>query len=309
MEGVLGATPLHRLARGPNGEWKGLLPLYRVRSRIFGDYLISLPFLNHGGPLGGAGSRFHLAEDAVRQAHGLGVDLLELRTRQDWEALPNELRRNERKVTVVLDLPSDPEELFREGLRAKVRSQIRRPLKAGMSARFGPDEVEPFIQVFRRTMRDLGTPVLPPELFRRLPRVFGDETVFGAVYRDGRPVAAGCGFHFQGEFELTWAGSLKEHRREAPNMLLYWAFMERAIRDEARRFDFGRCTPGSGSHKFKRQWGGRDVPLPWLQWSPQGMQAPPNPDSGRYNRAIQAWQRLPLGLANRLGPPLARRIP
>src|SRR5207247_15197 len=118
-------------------------------------------------------------------------------------------------------------------------------------------------------------PVLPRAFFERLATTFGGLVVFGAVYRGAQPIAAGCGFAWRDEFEMTWASSLREHNRSAPNMLLYWSFMEQMIARGMRVFDFGRCTAGSGTHRFKQQWGGADVPLPWLQWSSRNTAATP----------------------------------
>jgi len=96
----------------------------------------------------------------------------------------------------------------------------------------------------------------------------------------------------------------------APNMLLYWALIEEAIRRGARTFNFGRCSPGSGTHRFKGQWGGKDHPLPWAQWSPKGVSATPNASSGRrFGLATAVWKKLPLGLANVVGPWLSRNLP
>jgi hypothetical protein len=92
-------------------------------------------------------------------------------------------------------------------------------------------------------------------------------------------------------------------------MLLYWAFMQRAIVRGVRVFNFGRCTPGGGTHRFKRQWGGTDVPLAWRQWSANGVHATPSPERPVYRAAAAVWRRLPLALVNRLGPVLARQLP
>ena len=92
-------------------------------------------------------------------------------------------------------------------------------------------------------------------------------------------------------------------------MLLYYAFMEESIRRGASVFNFGRCSPGSGTHRFKLQWGSEDQPLPWAQWSPSGVTATPNPEQGKFGLAIAAWQRLPLPVANTLGPLISRSLP
>ncbi|MDH5761184.1 MAG: FemAB family PEP-CTERM system-associated protein [Gemmatimonadota bacterium] len=306
MTDDLGHEPFYRVARDRAGEVGGVLPLVRVRSRIFGDYLLSMPFLSYGGPLGSTGAQEVLVESAVEMARRLGVDLLELRARTP---LPGNLDVSDRKLTVLMDLPPSSEELWENGLRAKVRSQIRRPMKGGMEARFGHDLVYPFYEVFSRTMRDLGTPVLPRSFFEAIAGRMARHLVFCVVEHQGRPVAAGCGFLWNGEFEITWAGALREFSREAPNMLLYWALMEESIRRGANTFNFGRCSPDSGTHRFKRQWPSRDERLPWAQWSPSGTAATPNPDSAKFRLATAVWSRLPMGITNRLGPLLSRSLP
>lgn len=300
--------PHYQLAIDETGEIAGVLPLVRVRSPIFGDYLVSMPFLNYGGALGTELAQRTLMRSAVEEAERSGVDLLELRNRLEV-AEPAGLRRSDRKVTVILPLPDSSQLLFEKGFSAKLRSQIRRPMKEGMEVRFGQDLVGDFYSVFSRNMRDLGTPVLPRSFFEAIARVFSREAIFGAVYHNGIPVAAGAGFLWSGEYEMTWASSLREYNKLSPNMLLYWGFMEEVIRRGGTTFNFGRCTPEGGTHKFKLQWGSRDVPLPWLQWSAGAAESTPSPDSRKFQMAIAAWQRLPVGIANLIGPVISRQIP
>jgi len=309
---VMGQALGHRctyLVARDRGSIQGVLPLVRVRSALFGHYLVSVPFLSYGGPLGSAEAVRSLSEEATAIAAKSGADLLELRGRCPTDVAP--LTTNVRKITVLLDLPSDPEVLWNEGLKAKVRSQVRRPQKEGMVTRFGPGELDAFYRVFSQGMRDLGTPVLPRAFFQRIVTELGPQVELASVYLGDVAVAAGFGFVWNDEFEITWAASLRDYNRMAPNMLLYWSLMERMIERGLRVFNFGRCTPGGGTHRFKKQWGdARDVPLPWAQWSPSGVAATPNPDGGRLFRyATRAWSRLPLAVANRLGPPLARNLP
>lgn len=306
MEEVLGHPTLYLEARDEAGKLQGLLPLVEVRSRLTGRYLLSLPFLNYGGALGTPEARRALSDRARREAEERKVDLLELRARSP---VSTSLQVNRRKVTVLLDLPDDPEVLWKEGIPSKLRNQIRRPRKAGMELRVGAGELPAFYRVFARTMRDLGTPVLPRSLFEGMRDELGPQVRFAAVYHDEVPVAAGCGFLFRGEFEITWAGFLREHSREAPNMLLYWGLMERMIGEGVRVFNFGRCTPGSGTHRFKKQWGGRDESLPWLQWSRGGEEATPDHERRLLRIASSLWSRLPLPVATRMGPFFARRLP
>ena len=306
IERTFGHECVYLEARDEAGTLTGVLPLVFVRSAIFGRYLVSMPFVNYGGPLGTPEAVGALTAAAVAEANRRRAKLLELRGRV---AQPVDLPASHRKITVLLDLPAgDPEELMGR-LPAKLRSQVRRPQKEGVEVRFGPDQVEPFYRVFARHMRDLGTPVQPKRLFDTIASVFPDDAWYACAYLAGQPVAAGCGFRWADEFEITWASALREFNALAPNMLVYWRMMERCVVAGVRTFNFGRCSPDSGTHRFKRQWGGRDEPLWWYQWSPGGTATTPSKDEGAYAWGPRIWRRLPLGIANLLGPLVVRGIP
>ncbi|HET7188410.1 MAG TPA: FemAB family XrtA/PEP-CTERM system-associated protein [Gemmatimonadaceae bacterium] len=308
LERVFGHECLYFVARDTtSGHVAGVLPLVRVRSLLFGHYLVSMPFLNYGGPLGSADAIMALVDHVVALAARTAVKLLELRSRTP---LPIDLPVSHRKLTVVLDLPADANALF-TSLPAKLRSQIRRPRKDGVTVKFGAAEIPAFHQVFAHHMRDLGTPALPKAFFEALADVFPGDVHFAVAYHDEQPIACGCGFLWNGEFEITWASALRSHSAMSPNMLVYWELMERMTRAGAHLFNFGRCSPDSGTHRFKMQWGGREEPLWWYQRAAaaNGVAATPSPDHGIFSLATRAWQRLPVALATRLGPSIVRNIP
>jgi FemAB-related protein (PEP-CTERM system-associated) len=301
-----GHEPIY-LAASSAGGLRGVLPLVRMPRLGSGRVLVSMPYLNYGGPLGDAAARTALSRAALDEARNSRARRLELRSRRPHEVEVPGLEPGRDKITVVLDLPGDADVLFEGVFRAKLRSQIRRPVKEGMEAVFGLDHLAGFYRVFSENMRDLGTPVLPLSFFTAVRDVFPEHVDFGLVLHEGLPVAAGCGFHLGEEFEMTWASSLRAFNRQAPNMLLYWAFMQRCIERGRTRFNFGRCTPGAGTHRFKLQWGGEDHPLAWRSWPPAS--SAPDAGSGPMRLATSAWRHLPLSVTNRLGPRLARRIP
>ena len=306
MSDVLGHEPRFLAAVDDAGEWRGVLPLVRVRS-VLGHYLISLPFLNDGGPLGEKRAQEALVEHAVSEAKRSGAGLLELRSRNE---VPGPVQSSDRRVAVHLNLPSSVEELWKETFRAKLRSQIRRPGKEGMVFLFGAGELDAFYKVLAHNMRDLGTPVLPRVFFERVEALFGSRLIFAVTYtKDGKPAAAACCFLWRDELEVMWASSLRSLNHLSPNMLLYSGLMEEAIARRVRTFNFGRCSPGGATHRFKQQWGGRDVPLPWPSWSRDGATGVPSADRMMYRLAIGVWKHFPVAVANRLGPPLARLLP
>lgn len=306
MERVYGHECIYLAARDARDSLVGVLPLVRVRSVLFGHYVVSMPFVNYGGPIGTPGAARALGAAAAERARADGAKLLELRARARQ---PVDLPVSHRKITVALDIPPEGSEAMFKKLDAKVRSQVRRPAKEGITYRFGTDQVAPFFAVFAEHMRDLGTPTQPLALFRELARTFPESAWFGCAYLGETPIACGCGFRWENEFEMTWASSLRAHSKTSANMGLYWAFMEKAAASGATVFNFGRCTPGGGTHKYKRQWGGRDEPLWWYQWSASPAVSTPSPDDGAYSWGPRLWRRLPLPVANLIGPCLVKYIP
>jgi serine/alanine adding enzyme len=305
IERVFGHECLYLEARDEAGALAGVLPLVRVRSLLFGHYLVSMPFVNYGGPLGTDAAIRELVSRASELAAAQRVKLLELRSRVP---LPIDLPVSHRKITVVLDLPADVESL-RKQIGKKRRGQIRRPEKEGVTVRFGADQVEAFFHVFARHMRDLGTPTQPLAFFRAIADAFGEEAWFAGAWHQGRPVAAGAGFRWGSEFEITWSSQLNEYKSIAPNMLLFWSFMERAVTERLTLFNFGRSSVGSGTHQFKSEWGSRDEQLWWYQQSDRPEAKTPSPDDGAYSWGPRLWRKLPLPLATALGPRIVRSIP
>lgn len=303
---------LYLVAEDDRG-WRGVLPLVHVRG-LLGHFLISLPFMNDGGPIGDAQASECLVAAAVEIARHRRAKKLELRTRS---VVPGPVRTLHRKVSVHLALPATVEDLWGKTFKAKLRSQVRKPSKEGMTARVASgaavaaqsgSALDDFYSVFCNNMRDLGTPVLPKTFFQALTRAFKDDVVFIAVSAPNGAVAGGaCCLIWRDQMEITWASTMREWNPLAPNMLLYSTAMEEAIRRGMRVFNFGRSTPGSPTHRFKQQWGGQDVALPWATWSKGD--GGDTGESAIQRAAIALWKRLPVAIANRYGPALARQLP
>jgi len=286
----------------------GILPLVRLKSRLFGDFLVSLPYVNYGGVLtqSEAADRL-LLDSAAALASALGVSHLELRElRPRGSAWP--VRTD--KVIMESGLATSADEHW-AGLPSKLRSQVRRPQKAGATTRIGGAELlNDFYAVFARNMRDLGTPVYGRSFFATIAREIPENLEVVIAELAGEPVAAGVLLHYGGRTEIPWASSLRSANRLGVNMLMYWECLKRAIDRGSRVFDFGRSTLDSGTYHFKRQWGAAPVPMYWHYWLRGGGELPRlNPSNPKFALAIAAWQRLPLWLANGLGPHIVRNLP
>lgn len=298
-------TPYLAAWRGP--DLAGVLPLVRVRSVVFGHYLVSLPFVSYGGPLGDAAAQRALGEAAAGMAKG--ARLVELRSRAPLADPGPSLTLVSRKLTVVRDLvPGDYDATFKQ-FDSKLRSQVRRAEREGLEVRFGHDQLAAWHRVFAEHMRDLGSPAHGLAFFTRLCDLLGDRAWVGVAWLGNEPVAGGLAIENGPEVEISWASALRRHAKIAPNMALYGAFIRRACERGFSAFNFGRCSPGSGTYRFKTQWGSRDEPLAWYQAGAAQPSAPPNPEQGAYGTAVKVWQKLPLAFTTPVGARLIGGIP
>lgn len=308
IESSLGHRGHYLMSSDEAGRVNGVLPLVRVRSMLFGDFLVSLPFVNYGGPCSDDPSIDRdLVNAAVDLARELGVRHLELRVEHPVDV---DLQVRSRKVSMRLPLPSTPDELW-AAIGTKMRNKIKRVERENLTVRMGrEDQLDAFYSVFATNMRDLGTPVYSKRLFESVLRELPDSTWIGAIYLGDEPVAAGLIVGFRDAIEVPWASSLQKVNSIRANTLLYWHLLKFSCEQGYRVFDFGRSSPDSGPYEFKRQWGATPLPLNWQYWIPEGSALPDlAPDNPKYQQAIKIWQKLPVSLTRIVGPHIVRNIP
>jgi FemAB-related protein (PEP-CTERM system-associated) len=279
-----------------------------MRSILFGNFLISVPFVNYGGLLcKNESAKEQLLGAAERLRQSLGATHVELR--HLGRGL-NGIESRKHKVSMFLDLAPDLDSQW-QVFNAKLRNQIRKAEKGGLYFKLGHlDLVDGFYAVFARNMRDLGTPVYGKSFFRKILEVFPNNTRIFAVYYKTRMVAAGIGSWFRNTLEIPWASSINDYKALCPNNMLYWEAIRFAIGKGFTKFDFGRSTPDEGTYHFKKQWGAKPVQLYW-QYLMAGHGTMPDlsPSNPKYQAAIRFWQQLPVSATKALGPLIVRNIP
>jgi len=295
------------LARDSEGNVKGILPTMHLQSRLFGNFLVSLPFVNYGGPLATHPEvATQLMAAASERAVALQCSHTEIREtapRDDWASRTH-------KVTMIRQLPASDSE-FEQQLRAKTRSQAKRALQTAATIAVGGDELlNDFYRVFSRNMRDLGTPIQRRSFFESILQTFVEETFLVVVYINKRPVATAFLLAHGQSLEVPWASALREYNSLSVNMLLYRRILATAIERGYTWFDFGRSSKDAPTYRFKRQWGAEPHTLHWHYWLAPGRELPSlNPDNPKYRLVINAWQRCPVWLTNQVGPYLVRNLP
>lgn len=304
-------------ARTEQGELVGVLPVVRQRG-LLGDFATSIPFFNYGGALANADetalAMMNCARDHVCK---LGCSYLELR---DVRQRPGDWQVRTDKVSMLLDLPATADALSKQ-LGSKLRSQIKRADREAIVVRSGSvDLLDAFYAVFAENMRDLGTPVYPRKFFRTILERYCADTQLLVIEHQGRPSAAGFLVFDGRRAEIPWASCRAAAKPIGLNMKLYWELLTYSMERGCTSFDFGRSTVDSGTFKFKKQWGAQPLQLHWHRWerggakrmhgdSSPGTATKSGPSGRLMHVATAAWQRLPMPLANFLGPLVSPSLP
>jgi len=286
----------------------GILPLVRLKSLLFGNYLVSMPFFNYGGVVADSDEvEKELLNHAEKLRKQLGCSHIEHRLAS---ASNCSLPVREDKVCMYLSLPTDADELW-QSIGSKRRAQVKRPIREGASFKVGGLELlDDFYYVFCRNMKDLGTPVYSKSFFKTILQDFPENATIAQVYLDDRPAGTGFLLNHQGMQEIPWASTLREFNRFGVNMYLYWNILKHSIESGFKCFDFGRSSKDAGTLKFKKQWGSEEKQLFWYYQLEQNQQIPQmNHQNKKYELMINTWKKMPLGLCNALGPHIVKGLP
>ncbi len=288
----------HLLVAEQDGAIRAYLPLSEIRSPLFGNLLASTGFGVDGGILSSdSASARLLADEAVKLAERLDCPAIELRggtPPEGWRVSEGSY------VGFARDLPQGDEAILK-AIPRKQRAEVRRALGFGLDVTIDRD-VATHHRVYSESVRNLGTPVFPRRLFEAVLEEFGEEADILTVSQEGKPLASVLSLYFNGTVYPYWGGGTHEARAARANELMYYALMCHAAARGCARFDFGRSKAGTGAFAFKKNWGFEPQPLRYAHY---GEARDANPLSPKYRLRIALWRRLPLWLANRLGPPIA----
>ena len=288
------------------GELLGVLPLAEVKSLLFGHSLSSLPFCVYGGIVADTPEAARvLRREACRLADSLGVGALELRNDRasdsDWPV--KDLYYTFRKRIAADD------EVNLKAIPNRQRAMIRKGVKEGLHSEWD-DGVDRLYRVYAESVRNLGTPVFSARYLRILREVFARDCTVLMITQGGRDVAGVMSFYFRDEVLPYYSGSISRARSiRGVNHFMYWELMRSAAAEGYRLFDFGRSKIGTGPFSFKKNYGFEPQPLPYEYYLVKADALPDvNPSNPKYRALINTWTRLPLPVANAVGPYIARSL-
>lgn len=293
------------------GEIVAALPLSEVHSPVFGRLLASTGFAVEGGVLAlrdvDATALFAATEELAQRR---SCPTIELRggilpeNRAGWTI------RHDSHCGFVAPLADDGDEQLL-AIPRKQRAEVRKGLEKPLAITIGTGAQDRAVHhaVYAESVRNLGTPVFPRSLFDAVLNHFGDDADILSVWHDGKPVASVLSLYHRGAVMPYWGGGTMAARTLRANDRMYFELMHHARNRGCTRFDFGRSKTGSGAWHFKRNWGFEPTPLGYAQWTaPDAERRDADPTSAKHALQIALWKRLPLAVANRLGPLIARGL-
>jgi len=308
IENTYGHKPVYLIAK-TNDRITGILPLIHVKSPLFGSSLISTAFTVGGGVLADdPASEYALMTMAAAIGDDRQVDYVELRGgagQAGW------VTKDATYAGFISDIPADEGENL-SAIPRKKRADVRKGIKAAEAgdltvSRNG--DIDTFYALYAESVRNLGTPVLPKRLIDNLAAAFGDDMDVSVVRASGTPVAGLAGFYHKGTVMPYYGGASPAARSLHAYDYMYWAQMRHAAERGCTRFDFGRSKVNTGAYDYKRYWGFEPQPLAYHYHLVKADEMPDiNPNNPKFRLLTNVWSKLPLPVANRLGPLIASQL-
>lgn len=289
------------------GSIQGILPLVHIKSALFGNSLSSLAFCVYGGPAAIDEEAIEALDRAARDlAQRLDVSYLEYRHLSPRH-YAGAVEKADLYVTFRKAIDPDIEKNML-AIPRKQRAMVRKGQKLGLHSEVDAD-CRRLYKVYSESVRNLGTPVFGRNYFDELKREFKDDCEVLVVHHEGEPVSAVMSFYFRDEVLPYYGGGTARARELAANDFMYWEVMRRACERGYRLFDFGRSKRGTGAFDFKKNWGFSPQALPYQYILRRGDKPPDvNPLNPKFRIFVEAWKRLPLPLANLVGPYIVRQL-
>ena len=305
---AFGHKPFYSVAT-KNGEIAGVLPLFQLKSFLFGNIISSVPFGAYGGILADSNETFQLLlEKAQNVTQECNADYLELKF---FNSKVCGLHEPGLHYTFIKEISSDHDENMK-AIPRKQRAMVRKGMKSGLSAHVGVGDqyLDDFYRVFARNVHQLGTPVYPKKWFQFLLYEFGPDAEIMVIKHEDTTISGVLSLYYKDTILPYYAGSLIEYRDYAPNDFQYWELMRRAVERGCSYFDFGRSKKDSGHFSFKKHWGFEPQALHYQFYLHRLSKLPEvNPRNPKYRRKIEAWKKLPHGITKILGPQIVKYIP
>lgn len=300
IEKTFGHQSYYLIAKEKN-KISAVLPLFRIKSRLLPSCLVSLPFTGYGGVLAENEQAKNLLLEKAKEIYQKEKLAYLMLRKIIFQTAPE-------RATLILNLVKNKEKMWQQ-MGGKTRNLIRKAEKFDLKIKTGLNELNVFYRLWSANRRDLGTPALPKKFFKNLAAQFPEKINYLVVYQKQKPLAGMLLVGFRETMEALYAGSIKKGRKYNANMFLYWQAILFAAQKGAEKFDFSPSPTKAPYFQFKKQFQGKMVAVEYETYGSQQFNPTQLKQNRKYDLLSAVWRKIPLPLANFLGPLIAKNIP
>ena len=240
----------------------GIFPIFYVKLKLFGNYMVSIPFCDYGGPIGDTREiENELIKRTKELSNKININYILIRTYTELN--DNELLVKKDKFNFMLDLPNNINQMW-DDLKPKVRNQIRKAKKNNL--KFVIDKtnlgIKDFYKIFSIKMKDFGTPVHSIKLFNNMFLILKEKMYLCKINYKGKTIGSAIMLRHDKIYEVPFAATLKEYSHLCINHLMYWELLKLSIENEGEIFILDDQALGVGPIAIKSN--GTRYLFPWI---------------------------------------------
>jgi CelD/BcsL family acetyltransferase involved in cellulose biosynthesis len=250
-----GFTPIVLTSSHAGTDLTNGLLFCRIRSRITGSRLVSLPFSDHCQPLSAPEELLRaLPEICDREK----LKYVELRPLAPLQASP--FSPSKHYYFHSLDLRPSLEDIFHRFHANCIRRKIRRARREGLALDAGRSDVllDEFYNLQVITRRRQGLPPQPKQWFKNLLDAMDGDAVIRVARYQGRAISAILTLRHKQTIVYKYGCSDASFNNRGGTQLLLWKAIEEAKAEGMQFMDLGRCDiEAEGLAIFKERWGAK----------------------------------------------------
>ncbi|WP_165452465.1 GNAT family N-acetyltransferase [Paenibacillus thalictri] len=287
---------LYHAVLDKQGRICAILPLVAGRNLGLKKAGVSLPFVNYTDICASGEEAFQYAVEVVagiRERHRLSYVELRLKEQHidngNWSA-------NLHNHTFVLPLEEDEEKVLALSSSSN-RNHVRKVYKNNwFDVSYDKSQLERFYRVYVIRMKQLGSPAPDIRFFQsffdHLPEHSHLLTVLDR--ENGDVVGGMLLLTSPGDSTLyyPYGANLPQYNHKYLNNFMYWEAVRFGIGNGLKQLDLGRSQTGSGTYKYKQQWGAKPQQLRYVTYT-GGTQGAGAPDKTNLSLFVELWKVTP----------------
>ena len=283
---------------------RALLPLIKGRNLAMEMAAIGLPFVNYIDVCATDEMAKKFLIDSIpmlRKNNSLGY--VELRLKELVPQVAN-WQRTDGHVTFVLPLEQDEEHVLSLSTRSN-RNHVRKVYRNNcFASSLDQCYLKDFYNIYVRRMKQLGSPSPGIKFFESLFKNFPNDAYLLSVIDCFTNNVIGGMVLLSGLSDRTlfylYGANLIEYNKQYLNNFMYWEAVKLGFELNMIALDLGRSQIGSGTYKFKSQWGAIPQPL-YYRSCQETMGKAWQADKEQLKIFIDLWKVIPAAITDVVG--------